>query len=92
MSANPNFNLPSGWQQAAAGYNVVGQLIMRDTGTDEFFGFIKGNGVGTTNCLLKTSKVGATYGQTDVMNGTIPFTWTTSDELMFTALFPVTAV
>jgi hypothetical protein len=92
MSTNPAFVIPSGWQQAAAGFNVVGQVCMRDTGTDEFFGFVKGNGVGSTTCLLKTSKASATYGQTSAINGSIPFTWTTSDELMFTALFPVTAV
>lgn len=92
MSTNPSFSIPSGYQSAVPGYNAVGHLNMRDTGTAEYFGQVKGNGVGSTTCLLKTSVANATYGTGSAINGTIPFTWTTNDEILLTVTISVTAV
>jgi hypothetical protein len=92
MSTNPAFSIPSGYQSAVPGYNAVGHLNMRDSGTGEYFGQVKGNGVGSTTCLLKTSTVNATYGAGGAINGGIPFTWTTSDEILLTVTISVTAV
>ena len=92
MSTNPSFSIPSGYESAVNGYNAVGHLNMRDTGTAEYFGQVKGNGMGSTTCLLKTSKTNSTYGQGAAIGGTIPFTWTTGDEILLTATISVTAV
>jgi len=92
MSTNPSFSIPSGYQSAVPAYNAVGHLNMRDTGTAEYFGQVKGNGVGSTTCLLKTSTTNSTYGQGSAINGSIPFTWTTNDEILLTVTISVTAV
>lgn len=82
ITGNIKFSLPvtansSSFQQD---YQIIGQTRYRDFGADNYIGFASAKDSGT-NAQLYVQNAAGTYVILGDTSGTIPFTWTTSDQI-----------
>ena len=66
---------------------IIGEAYILDAGTQDYpAGLIK---AGTDNCVLSVLDASGTYGKFASMSSTIPFTWTTNDQINLSYVYEV---
>lgn len=66
---------------------IIGQAYILDAGTQDYPGFLIK--AGTDNCLISVSNSAGTYANLASMSSTIPFTWTTNDQISLSYVYEV---
>ncbi len=71
---------------ASYGFNIVGQALLHDVGTERFLGFVMTPNTGLQASIRSWGSAGAVPNEI-LLSSTVPFTWTTTDILDFQATY-----
>jgi hypothetical protein len=65
--------------------SIIGVVALRDIGTQDYQGPVVQNS--TTNFTVQANTANATYVTGTALSSTVPFTWTTNDELLISIIY-----
>lgn len=82
ISGSVSVNLPVNTHGAILSYSIIGEVVLQDTGSGWYVGkFIQSSSSAGTLIVVNAS---ASYSGMSALSSTVPFTWTTNDQILVT--------